>query len=26
MADAGVEQVSGWMLACADRIFSNVMS
>ena len=22
--DAGIEQVSGWMLACADRVFSNV--
>jgi len=24
VTDAGVEQISGWMLACADRVFANV--
>jgi hypothetical protein len=24
MTDTSVERVSGWMLACADRVFSNV--
>jgi hypothetical protein len=24
VTDAAVEEISGWMLACADRVFSNV--
>ena len=24
MTDADVEQISGWMLACSDRIFTNL--
>ncbi len=26
VTDSPAEEMSGWMLACADRVFANVMS